>query len=104
MLVACNKKLVCAPFPSLSISIKSSKGFATPEQRTELVSTRVLVGNDFAPAGARVFLRSEVFQHVWAKEEFAPDDSLRTSGLDSSFVLVPQDFVVMIAPAGDQDG
>ena len=105
-----NKKLVCQPFASLSVSIKESKGFATVEQRSELAQTTVLVGSLSAngddlifDAGDVVYLKADCLQHAWAKEVLTPDDNMKASGLESSFILVPQEMVVAVATLNDVD-
>jgi hypothetical protein len=87
----------CAPFPTNSVEVEETKGFARAKQKSRLTELNVVLVAQFVIPnsnettwllpGNSIVVRSETNHSQWAKEVFTMD------GVE--FILVPATSVVM---------
>lgn len=82
-----NKKVACRPLVT-SIQ-KSGNTFVTVKQKTNLVATCVVFGNETFRTGTFVYLRGDVITMPWAKEIYDLGGH--------QFILIPEDIILMMS-------
>lgn len=86
-----NKRLAVQPFPSTERKNEAKGGVIKPLNQAELTPLRVVFGSDFAPAGAIVYVRSDLpLTTAYAK----PGVAYEVDG--QKFILIPETDVALI--------
>lgn len=87
---AINDKVALEPFPENVVVKEVKGGMIMPKQKGTLTKLRVVYGGNGFTAGDSVYLRSELFAALWAKEIFEVEGQ--------RFILAPKDQVVLVDP------
>lgn len=88
MKVVPNKQIAVSLFPTHAIDVGVKNNFARIKQKVGLTPLTVVFGSESYRPGWTVYVKAEMMNHQWAKEDFELDGQ--------KFIMMPEGFVVLI--------
>lgn len=83
-----NNAVACLPLESTALESRGT-GFKTFVQKTSLLKTKVVYGNEKILPGSVVYVRGDVISMAWTKEVYEDIGG-------NKIVLVPEDRIVLV--------